>query len=282
MRLIGIDFTSAPRAAKPMVAAVCRLHGGEVIVEDLLPWADWEGFEHFLQQEASATTALDLPLGLPSKFVAAQAWPTDWSGYVRHVAEMGREAFLGTVERFRRQQPPGHAHPRRRTDQLAGAGSPLMVHGVPLAKMFYEGARRLLAAPVSILPCRPAAGDHRVVEGYPGILVRRLIGRTPYKADDRARQSVAHRDARQNLLQICTSARLEGYYGLRVRVDREAGRAVVADPTGDALDALLCAIQAGWAIRQHDPPLGIPADAPRQEGWIVDPALLLRPTTEGP
>jgi hypothetical protein len=47
---------------------------------------------------------------------------------------------------------------------------------------------------------------------------------------------------------------------------------LVADESGDQLDAVLCAIQAGWASRQ--PNFGIPPNADCVEGWIVDPAVL--------
>ena len=44
------------------------------------------------------------------------------------------------------------------------------------------------------------------------------------------------------------------------------------DPTGDTLDALLAAIQAGWAYSQRALNYGIPPDCDPAEGWIVDPA----------
>ena len=39
------------------------------------------------------------------------------------------------------------------------------------------------------------------------------------------------------------------------------------DPSGDALDAVLCLMQAGWASAQPD--FGLPADVDPIEGWIV-------------
>ena len=44
-------------------------------------------------------------------------------------------------------------------------------------------------------------------------------------------------------------------------------RALIADGSGDLLDAVICAVQAAWAARQ--PGYGIPASAPAGEGWIV-------------
>ena len=49
---------------------------------------------------------------------------------------------------------------------------------------------------------------------------------------------------------------------------------MVQDPTGDQLDAVLCAIQAAWAYSQAAQNYGIPPDCDPVEGWIVDPNLL--------
>lgn len=51
--------------------------------------------------------------------------------------------------------------------------------------------------------------------------------------------------------------------------------ALIEDPTGDNLDALLCAVQTGWAYKQRDQGYGIPSDYDPLEGWIVDPELLI-------
>jgi len=48
---------------------------------------------------------------------------------------------------------------------------------------------------------------------------------------------------------------------------------MIQDGSGDRLDALLCAAQAGWAYTQRDRSFGIPKDSDPLEGWIVDPLL---------
>ena len=42
---------------------------------------------------------------------------------------------------------------------------------------------------------------------------------------------------------------------------------IVADPSGDCLDAVLCLVQAAVAARQ--PNRGLPVDVDPVEGWIV-------------
>jgi len=49
---------------------------------------------------------------------------------------------------------------------------------------------------------------------------------------------------------------------------------MINDPSGDQLDALLCAVQAAWSWLRRDEGYGVPARADLLEGWITDPALI--------
>ena len=44
---------------------------------------------------------------------------------------------------------------------------------------------------------------------------------------------------------------------------------VVADGSGDLLDAVICATQAAWGWARRKSNYGLPADAPAGEGWIL-------------
>jgi hypothetical protein len=47
---------------------------------------------------------------------------------------------------------------------------------------------------------------------------------------------------------------------------------LVADASGDSLDATLCLMQAAWALQQHQqgaPLYGLPPEMDRLEGWIL-------------
>jgi hypothetical protein len=117
---------------------------------------------------------------------------------------------------------------------------------------------------------RPGIDPTRiVVEAYPGILARRLIGRRPYKNDTRSKQTAARAQARQDLFQALSNGAAQSLYGLRI----SAPATLVQDPGGDALDALLCAIQAAWAWNRRDHGFGAPGDLDPQEGWIADAGL---------
>jgi hypothetical protein len=85
MRVFGIDFTSAPRAAKPITCAVCTLDNDHLVVDELRAWADFDRFESFLSETEPSITGIDLPFGQPRRFVQALGWPTVWEEYVKIV-----------------------------------------------------------------------------------------------------------------------------------------------------------------------------------------------------
>jgi hypothetical protein len=51
----------------------------------------------------------------------------------------------------------------------------------------------------------------------------------------------------------------------------EAPHSLADDPTGDQIDALLCAVQASWAWTQRSNGFGAPVECDDLEGWIADP-----------
>jgi hypothetical protein len=50
-------------------------------------------------------------------------------------------------------------------------------------------------------------------------------------------------------------------------VESNFKRKIIADGSGDLLDAVICAVQAAWAAKRSD--YGLPAAASAGEGWIV-------------
>jgi hypothetical protein len=127
--------------------------------------------------------------------------------------------------------------------------------------MYFEGLSRLLAAGVH-LP-RLCDGDpaRRALEGYPGLLAFELIGRRSYKNSDDNDRLLARKDMLEALEQGRTRL------GLRLKLTPAQAGELVADASGDRLDAVLCLAQAAWAHGQ--PGLGMPAHVDAVEGWIV-------------
>jgi uncharacterized protein DUF429 len=140
--------------------------------------------------------------------------------------------------------------------------------------MFYRGAPRLLVSDVSVQPCRPNQNARVAVEAYPAVVTRRFLGRASYKNDERTKQTAAHRDARKSLVAGLESETLGEAYGLTVAMEGSWREGLVQDPVGDALDSLLCAVQAAWAYTKRDENYGIPEECDPNEGWILDPYLL--------
>ena len=114
---------------------------------------------------------------------------------------------------------------------------------MPVGLMFFEGAPRLAESGVSIPHLQAGDASRIVVEAYPGCLARQIINRRSYKQDSRNKQTTAQRKARDDLLNGLRKGALDNLYGIEV----EAPDILCEDPSGDQIDALLCAIQAAWA-----------------------------------
>ncbi len=272
MKIYGVDFTSAPRSRKPITWAQCKLEGESLRLEAAGNLTSFEAFEGFLAQPGPWIAGLDFPFGQPRRLVENIGWPRSWDGYVRRVGEMSKQEFVEALDHYRESRPSGDKQHLRRTDVLANSRSPMMLFGVPVGKMFFEGAPRLLRSGASILPCRPNGDSRVIIEAYPALVVRRWIGNRSYKNDEVRKQTEALRAARAEIVAGLGSG-AKAPFGFDVQFEGEWARACIGDGTGDQLDALLCAVQAGWAHSQREDNFGIPRDCDPLEGWIVDPLL---------
>jgi Protein of unknown function (DUF429) len=273
VRIYGLDFTSAPGRRKPLIALRCTLQGDSLRVEDSETLTDFGGFEDFLQREGPWVCGMDFPFGQPGSLVAALGWPEGWEGYVREVGRLPKEEFEDKIRADMATRPAGNKWRFRLADRRSGSSSAMMLFRVPVGKMFYQGAPRLLASGVRVEPCR-RNGDSRVaVEAYPAVVARRFLGRTAYKRDA-VPDTPERRSAREKLLAGLSSAILSEAYGFAVEMEDPWREEFAGDPSADALDSLLCAVQAAWAYRERDEDYGVPPECDPNEGWIVDPALL--------
>jgi len=128
---------------------------------------------------------------------------------------------------------------------------------------------RLRKSGVSIPRLQGGDPDRITVEAYPGLLARKFIGRRSYKQDMKAKQTHDQHEARLALFSTLTNTGAYEQYGIRIK----APQSLVDDPGGDALDALLCAVQAAWAWTRREQEFGMPPGTDLLEGWIADPAL---------
>ena len=264
MRIYGVDFTCAPRRAKPITVAAGLLKKDCLDIsgiENLLSFAE---FEAFLARPGPWVGGFDFPFSLPAELARDLAWPPSWPELVSHCASMNRLAFRNALDLYRNSRKPGSKYAHRATDHPAGSSSPMKLVNPPVALMFHEGARRLLAADVHIPILLPRNSSRVALEAYPGLLVRKQLGvRASYKSDTRAEQTSARRSVRKQIVAALAGGRP---LGIEVKFSKFE-KQVIADGSGDLLDAVICAAQAAWAAKR--PGYGLPAEACAGEGWIV-------------
>ncbi|HEX6722956.1 MAG TPA: DUF429 domain-containing protein [Burkholderiaceae bacterium] len=264
--LIGVDFSSRPTLHKAIVVArgVCgrrrvRLDGFERFTT-LQAFGDW------LRHEPRWIGGFDLPFGLPRELVETLGWPRDWRACIEHYAALPRAQVRDTFAAFCAARPTGAKFAHRACDRPAGSSPSMKWVNPPVAYMLHAGVPLLLAAGAS-LPAHAHAGDAQRValEAYPGLLAREIVGLRSYKSDDRAR----HTDERLWARIAIVDALCEGRTRLQLALSlSDAQRAtLIDDASGDALDAVLCLLQAAWASLRAD--RGVPAAVDPLEGWIV-------------
>jgi hypothetical protein len=264
--LLGVDFTSAPRAAKPITVARGRLAPGALRIERIAALESFAAFEALLTDPGPWVGGFDFPFGLPREAVHDLGWPAQWDALVRHCAALGKERFRAALDRYRASRPMGARYAHRATDTPARSHSPLKLVNPPVALMFLAGAPRLLAADVTIPGIRDADHSRIAVEAYPGLAARAIV-QTPYKSDDRAKQTAERRRARAHIV----AALVHDRAGFGFRLDGSCGllRSLTRDPTGDRLDAVLAAMQAAWCWDRRSRRYGLPDDIDPCEGWIA-------------
>ena len=265
MRIYGVDFTCAPRRAKPITVAAGLLKKESLQISAIEKLYSFAEFEAFLDTPGPWVGGFDFPFSLPAELVRDLGWPAAWTDLVAHCAAMDRAGFRRVLDSYRGGRPVGRKYAHRATDYPAGSSSPMKLVNPPVALMFHEGARRLLDARLNIPVLRENGSDKVALEAYPGLLTRKQLGiRASYKSDMRAEQTSARRAVRR---QIAAALREGQPLEIRIRMEEKLQQALVANGSGDLLDAVICAVQAAWAASR--PGYGLPAEAVAGEGWII-------------
>jgi hypothetical protein len=270
LQVIGCDFSSSPSKKKPIFFAIGSVNNGRVLLSKLEQIETLDGFRGWLKQPADWLGAFDLPFGLPRELVETLGWPSDWKSCIDHYAGLTREEIRTTFKAFCDARPVGGKFAHRATDVPAGSSPSMKWVNPPVAYMLHAGVPRLLEAGVHI----PAlhAGDVRRValEAYPGLLAREILKNRSYKSDDKAKQTADRLIARKDLV---TQLELgQTRLNLRLKLTHAQRDALIDDASGDSLDAVLCMLQAAWALQQHLKGIknyGLPAETDPLEGWII-------------
>jgi hypothetical protein len=269
--LLGCDFSSAPTPRKTIVVAVGELRPACVQLARLERFSTLAAFSDWLQQDQSWVGAFDLPFGLPRELVQTLGWPTDWADCMAHYTALSRDQIRQEFAAFCNARPVGGKFAHRATDLPAGSSPSMKWVNPPVAFMLHAGVPLLLQAGVT-LPGLYAGREPRKValEGYPGLLAREVLGQRSYKSDDKARQTPERLIARKDLITALEQGRTR--LGLRLKLTHAQRDALADDARGDALDAVLCLMQAAWAKTRHDAGdkrYGLPSQMDPLEGWIV-------------
>ncbi len=266
-QVIGIDFSSRPSRRKPIVLAGGTLRGAVLRLDGLQRFETLESFGQWLALPGAWVGGFDLPFGLPRELVQTLGWPTDWSASIAHYSALGRPEIRDTFAAFCNARPVGGKFAHRACDVPAGSSPSMKWVNPPVAYMLHAGVPLLLAAGLSFPAHTPGQGDagRVALEAYPGLLARELIARRSYKSDERAKQTPDRLIARKDIVEALEQGRTR--LGLRLKLTAAQRDALADDASGDALDAVLCLLQAGWAVGQ--PGWGLPAAVDALEGWIA-------------
>ena len=263
--LIGVDFTSAPTAKKPITVARGRVQGTRVSLRRVEALPSLAAFEALLREPGPWLGAFDFPFGLPRELIETLDWPRDWLTLMRHYAAMTRPQIRDTFAAFCAARPAGRKFAHRACDVPAGSSPSMKWVNPPVAYMLHAGVPRLIDTGVHMPRLREGDTARTALEGYPGLLARELIGPRSYKSDERKKQSPERLIARKDMLDALEQGRTR--LALRLHLTHAQRDALVADAAGDRLDAVLCLMQAAWAAQR--PVYGLPTDVDPLEGWIV-------------
>jgi hypothetical protein len=267
--VLGCDFSSSPTARKPIVMALGQMHQGRVRLMECLSFADLREWGDWLTHDRHWVGGFDLPFGLPRELVESLRWPTDWATCMDHYAALSRVEIRAPFKAFCDARAVGQKMAHRATDGPAGSSPSMKWVNPPVAYMMHAGVPALRRAGVHMPGLQVGDAKRVALEAYPGLLARELIGHRSYKSDDRAKQTPERWVARSDVLQKLELGQTR--LGLRLALGNAAREKALNDGKADVLDAVLCMMQAAWALQQHQsghPRYGLP-DFDALEGWIV-------------
>jgi Protein of unknown function (DUF429) len=267
--VIGCDFSSSPSRQKPIVIATGALSGDVCKLSKIEQIDTLEGFSLWLNQPQSWVGGFDLPFGLPRELIESLGWPTNYEDCIAHYAALSREEIRQTFQAFCNARPAGSKFAHRATDGPAGSSPSMKWVNPPVAFMLHAGVPRLLASGAHLPGLRDGDKTRVALEAYPGLLAQSIVGKRSYKSDDAAKQNQERFIARKDILNAMELG--QNMLGLRLKLSHSQHDTLLADGKGDLLDAVLCMMQAAWALKQHqrgDARYGMPAFDPL-EGWII-------------
>jgi hypothetical protein len=239
-------------------------------VQSLQRWEHAARFEAALNDSGPWLAVLDLPFGLPRELVDHLDLGSDWASMAQRVSAWTRAQWVDQLRAFCAPRPVGHKFAHRACDRPAGSSPSMKWVNPPVALMLHSALPVLLSSGVHMPGLHSGDVQRVVIEGYPGLLARSVLGRRSYKSDDRAKQDASRHQARVDLMAGLLSPVTS--LGVELDIHDELKNQCIEDPSGDALDALLCLIQAAWCEARRDQGrhgFGLPDVIDPLEGWIA-------------
>lgn len=271
-RVIGVDFTSAPTAKKPITVATGTVRRGPTavvyVLEAVTGLDSLPAFEAFLRADGEWLGGFDLPFSQPRTLIEHEGWPTEWPAFVRFFCAQPRDQLREVFRRWCAARPAGDKFAWRQADKPAGSSPAMRWANPPVAWMMHAGIGRMLEAGLHFPAHRHVncgSQPRRIaLEAYPGFTARKVC-KASYKSDAVAYQTAARKENRRAIV----AALIAGTAGLDLTLDIGIAwrRRVVADGSGDLLDAVICGLQAAHAAKQ--PRFGLPTHLDPLEGWIA-------------
>ena len=270
--LLGCDFSSSPGPRKHIVLAWGHSDGARLVLDCLERLQSLDAFTAALDAHQAWVGGFDLPFGLPRELIVHLDWPTRWEDCIAHYAALPRSQIRALFAAFCDSRPAGGKFAHRATDEPAGSSPSMKWVNPPVAYMLHAGVPAILASQAYFpgLQAPDKKALRIALEAYPGMLAREVLGTQSYKSDDKTKQTPERLIARKDLINALELGQTR--WGTRLKLSHAQRDALAQDASGDALDAVLCLVQAAWAQAAHaqgDARYGLPADMDALEGWIL-------------
>ena len=277
--IIGCDFTSRPTRVKPITVSVASYdaltNDSALRVSAVHSVDSLEKFEDFLSLDSSNLSkpwvgGFDLPFGLPRELVEHLNWPNTWLACMKYYCSLERSQIREVFQAFCASRAVGSKFAHRATDLIAKSSPSMKWINPPVAYMLHAGMPVLINAKVS-LPGLLRGDPSKVgLEAYPGKLAKEIVGNQSYKSDDKRKQNLDRLLVREKILNVLVAGKHS--LGIKLKIPKSMIEKLLEDASGDNLDAVLCAVQAAWGVRQYhlgDPLYGMPSQMDELEGWIL-------------
>jgi len=294
--LIGCDFTSRPTRQKPITVAVVQWvapllkssaqpkrtarrpspkTGGTLQLSEIHSFNNLADFERVLSTDCAELKApwvggFDLPFGLPRELVETLGWPLQWRGCVQHYCALERSKIRELFKDFCADRPVGSKFAHRQTDYIANSSPSMKWVNPPVAYMLHAGVPVLLKANLTLPGIHKGNPQKIGLETYPGMLAREIAGHQSYKSDDKHKQNSERLVVREKILKTLNTGNYS--LGFKVKMSKALSHQLLEDASGDSLDALICAVQAAWGVKQFidgNALYGLPNAMDPLEGWIL-------------